>query len=498
MNGTRPSFSFARRWSALLNVLVSILALLAVLIMVNYLAIRHFQRFHWALGRDFELSARTRQVLATLTNEVRVTVYYDSNDALYPRITALLREYQAVCPRIAVERVDYYRDAAQAKEIKARYRLTQLSDKDMIIFDAGTNRTRFVLASELSDYDTRALIEGRSREVRRTHFRGELLFTSAILSVSTPRTYKAYFLRGHGEHDPESTDETTGYSKFAAILRDECNIPAQPLILHNQNEVPQDCSLLIIAGPTDPFLKEDLDKIQRYLDQGGRLLALMNYFSIGKPTGLEKLLARYDIDVGDNLVVDIENSLMRSGKNIVPPQMGSHPIVSRLHNSQVLLSMPRSIRKSAGAARAGAGQVEELLFTGPNAFVVTDVRRGVAQPNPTMDQRGAVPLAVAVERGAVPGVSAERGATRIVVIGDSFFLLNDGIEAAANRDLASHTANWLVDQAVLLSGVAPRPIREYRLSLTRGQMATFRMTLLVGLPGACLLLGLAVWWRRRS
>jgi ABC-type uncharacterized transport system involved in gliding motility auxiliary subunit len=98
----------------------------------------------------------------------------------------------------------------------------------------------------------------------------------------------------------------------------------------------------------------------------------------------------------------------------------------------------------------------------------------------------------------VPGVSAERGALRIVVIGDSFFLLNDAIEAAANRDFATHTANWLVDQAVLLSGLAPRPIKEYRVTLTRSQMVTLRWTLLAGLPGSALLLGLVVWWRRRS
>jgi ABC-type uncharacterized transport system involved in gliding motility auxiliary subunit len=172
--------------------------------------------------------------------------------------------------------------------------------------------------------------------------------------------------------------------------------------------------------------------------------------------------------------------------------------VARLQNSLIQLAKPRSVRKSSTASRAGSAQVEELLFTGPNTLVISDVRRGVAQPNPTLDQRGSVPLAVAAERGAVPGVSAERGATRIAVIGDSFFLLNDAIEALANRDFATHTANWLVDQAVLLSGVAPRPIKEYRINLTQSQMTALRWGLLVGLPGSVLFVGLVVWWRRRS
>jgi hypothetical protein len=326
-----------------------------------------------------------------------------------------------------------------------------------------------------------------------------MAFSSALFSVATPRTLKAYFLRGHREHDPQSTDQGIGYSKLAAILKDECSIPWERLSLLTAAEVPADCSLLIIAGPVDPFSKEDLTKLQRYLDQGGRMLVLFNYYSLGKPTGLETLLAQYEVAVGDNLVVDLENSPMRSGKGIVPAALGSHPIVARLQNSQVYLSLPRSIRQAKSTVpRSGAASVEELFLTGPNSIIVTDVRKGVPQMNPDLDLRASVPLMTVVERGAVPGVSAERGATRLAVIGDSFFLQNDGIESVANRDFAAHTINWLVDQGVLLSGVAPRPVKSYRITMTRTQLSATRWILLAGMPGSVLLLGALVWWRRRT
>jgi ABC-2 type transport system permease protein len=497
MNDSAPSFSFGRRWSVFSNVALSIVTVLGLVVMANYLAIRHFKRVHLEAASQNRLSPRTLQVLGQLTNTVHVTVYFDTEDDLYGRVNSLLKEYQYASPRIEVERVDYTRDVAAAKAVKAKYQLSQVSDKNLVIFDC-QGRRRIVSSSDLSDYDLSAVIQQKSREVKRIAFRGELAFTSAIFGVSTPRKLKAYFLVGHGEQNPESTDQGTGYSKFAAVLKDECNIDSERLMLITVPEVPADCSLLIIAGPTDPFSKEDLDKIRKYLDQGGRLLALFNYYSVGKPTGLEKLLAQYEVAVGDNLIVDIERSPERSGRSIVPSEMGGHPILAGLQNSLVQLSLPRSVRQVGGPSSRNSTKVEELLRTGPNSLTVTDIRKGVAQMNPTLDQRGAVPLMVAVERGAVPGVSAERGATRLVVIGDSFFLQNDGIEAVANRDLGAHVANWLVDQAALVHGVAPRPIPNYQLTMTQRQLTATRWILLGGIPGVVLLVGVLVWWRRRS
>ncbi len=497
MNESSPSFSMGRRWSVLSNVALSIVTVVALVLMVNYLAVRHFARVHLAADSQTRLSPRSLQVLGQLTNTVYITVYYDSEDDLYGRVSALLKEYQYASPRIVVERVDYVRDVAAAKAVKAKYQLSQVSDKNLVIFDCN-GRRRMVSSTELSDYDLSNVVEGKNREVKRTHFRGEMAFTSAIFGVSMPRKLKACFLAGHGEQNPESTDQGIGYSKFAAVLKDECNIDTERLSLLNATEVPAECSLLVIAGPTDPFSAEDLEKIRKYLDQGGRLLALFNFYSVTKPTGLERLLALYDVAVGANVVFDIEHSPLHTGKGIVPTDLGSHPIMTGLQNSQVYLSLPRSIRQARSQSPPSGSKIEELLLTGPNSITVTDIRKGVPQMNPNLDLRGAVPLMVAVERGAVPKVSAERGATRLVVIGDSFFLQNDGIESVANRDLGAHVANWLVDQAVLVSGVAPRPVRTYQLTMTRRQVAATRWILLGGLPGTVLLAGALVWWRRRS
>jgi hypothetical protein len=108
-----------------------------------------------------------------------------------------------------------------------------------------------------------------------------------------------------------------------------------------------------------------------------------------------------------------------------------------------------------------------------------------------------MPLMVAVERGGVRGVSAERGATRIVVAGDSIFLANDTIDKLANHQFASHAVNWLLAREELLIGIPPRPIKEYKLTMSRAQLISVQWILLAGMPGGALLLGGLVWMRRR-
>src|SRR4030095_6681125 len=101
--------------------------------------------------------------------------------------------------------------------------------KNLVIFE-GIGSKRIISAGELSDIDVQPLLRGESQEARRTHFKGEIMFTSALLTVTSSRPLKAYFLQGHGEHRPDDDNKIIGYSRFAALLR-ENNITWEPLTL---------------------------------------------------------------------------------------------------------------------------------------------------------------------------------------------------------------------------------------------------------------------------
>lgn len=187
---TDPSFAPTRRWRAGFNTVISVASLLALVVMANYLAARHHQRYQWSAADRFGLSPQTRQLLRALTNEVGVVVFFDTRDPLFSWVSGLLREYQFASPRVTVKTVDYDRYPDEALLIKAKYKLPVSEDKDMVIFEAN-GRSKIVYHSELSDFDLQGLLRGETKEIKRTGFKGEEFFNAAILSVTDPAPLKA-------------------------------------------------------------------------------------------------------------------------------------------------------------------------------------------------------------------------------------------------------------------------------------------------------------------
>lgn len=120
--------------------------------------------------------------------------------------------------------------------------------------------------------------------------------------------------------------------------------------------------------------------------------------------------------------------------------------------------------------------------------------------NPYTDHTGTFPLIAAAEQGSVKGVTTERGSMRLVVVGDSLALDNELIDTApANHYFASLAVDWLLDRPeVLLQGLLPRPLKEYRVIMTAWQQKIVAGILLGAMPGIVLLWGGLVWWRRRK
>src|SRR5687767_10266397 len=206
-----PSFTRGRKWTAGLNVVVGLLSAFAIVVMVNYLSARHSVRFNWLDAAGNQLSPLTVRVLSGVTNKVRVIVYFSRNDPLFGHVTGLLKDYQLNRPKMELEVVDY-RFPGRSEKIRAEYNLSSVTEGSRVIFDCG-GRVRVVSGGELSDYAM-----GADRQIRRSAFKGEQLFTSAILTVTATRNVRAYFLTGHAEHSPESQDDSAGYLNFAKLL----------------------------------------------------------------------------------------------------------------------------------------------------------------------------------------------------------------------------------------------------------------------------------------
>jgi ABC-type uncharacterized transport system involved in gliding motility auxiliary subunit len=334
--------------------------------------------------------------------------------------------------------------------------------------------------------------------VKRVAFKGEMLITAALAGLLDPRSPRAYCLQGHGEHDLASTETKFGYSRFGQLLAHK-SVETVPLRLAGEGEVPADCQLLIVAGPHRRLDAAEVAKIGRYLNRGGRLLALLSYFRADRTdTGLEKLLAAWGVAVGDNFTFDRRNSV--AGNAMLCTNFSGHPVVKPLRDETLCLVLARSVDAARVAvASADAPRVEPLFSTGEDGVTTSELTEsGVPRVNLARDRRGVIPLAVAVDKGSIPGAAADRTATRMIVVGESLFLANEAVEKGwANLEFANLAVNWLLDRPTQLAGIAPRPMREYTVMLSRAEVWRLAWLLLLAFPAAPLVAGLVVWLRRR-
>jgi hypothetical protein len=494
------SFSAGRRWGIFFSVSVSITAFLAIVVMLNYLGARHYRRLSWSTQTRYQLAPLTLNLLRSITNEVTITIYFDRNNVPYQDVADLLREYHLQNPKIVVQTVDYITDNAAAQKIKLQYELGSADTKDCIILAYG-DKHEVIAGRLLADSEVKRVAtdqsagapEKPSYEVHHTKFNGERILDGYLRVLTSDRQFLAGYVWDQGDQPHLDGQRQLDYTEFYDILYGS-GVRAGLIILGGTNEIPDTCNLLIIAGPTRPFSTDQIREISRYLDNGGRLLVLLNNGSVPiKSTHIEPLLARWGVEIGTNYVTDADNDVAAASG--AAPYMAVRAfsqspdsLVNPLNGSYLDMFTPRSVRRAPNASSSLS--VEELAYTGPN---------GVLHQGDTAYPHQQIPLIVAVKKDLVQG-GVQRGQTRIVVAGDCWFLGNDPIKSGdnANGDFVRFAANWLLEQTPALEGVGPRPMTEYKLSLTNAQSRSIRWMFLAGMPGGILLFGGLVWLRRRN
>ncbi len=262
------------------------------------------------------------------------------------------------------------------------------------------------------------------------------------------------------------------------------------LNLGEAKSVPTRCALMIIAGPTREFAPFEIARIRDYLDRKGRLLLLLDART---ETGLATLLSTWGVLIDDDIVIDESHTL--SGRELYLTSYPEHPITTPLQNLSSVIYLPRSIRPRPSRGGSDKPIVSELATCSATGWAEFDPDDASPHFNPQVDIPGPVAVAVAIERGPVPGVRVQIRPTRLVVIGDSGFVSNGGL-MGANADLFLNSVNWLLDRGELLA-LSPSMGDELTLVMDARQLRQLFWAVVIFLPGLVALIGGWVAWRRR-
>ena len=460
----------------------SVLLGVAILIGVNYVLARQNKRWDLTAARQYSLSEQTIRILQSLEAPINVIVFAQELD--FPRYRDRLGEYEYASNQVSLEYVDIDKNPVLARQY------------------------------EVQSYGT-VVFENNGR-IERVVSDQEQNLTNALIKAVEGEELTVYFLQGHGERSPDSTDRD-GYGSLGDALRRD-NLAVDRLPLAQTGEVPTDADVVVVAGPSTDLLPAEIDLLRAYLEGGGKAL-----FLVDPPVGpgaadhenLIALIAEWGIDVGRDVVVDMSGVGQLLGTDVTVPVAATYPPHGITDRFELLTAFPlaRSVRPSAG----GTGDRVAVSFveTSQASWSETDlgeltrgeVTLNVDEGDATGPISIAAAVAVSIEVDTENGPDTEEAAaegeespsppqTRVAVFGDSDFASNGYIGLQGNSDLALNAINWLAEQENLIS-IRPRAPEDRRITLTADQQFRVQLLVLLLIPGAVLATGVYTWWWRR-
>jgi ABC-type uncharacterized transport system involved in gliding motility auxiliary subunit len=460
--------------------LVSIVVFLAILVAINYLSTRQNKRWDLTANQVYSLSDQTIRILRELKEPVTLTVFerVDRQDVHRDR----LDEYRYYSSQVRTEFVDPDREPTRATEAKIES-----------------------LPTVLVQY------QGRTERVTSTN---EQDLTNGLIKAITGQTRKVYFTQGHGEKDTASSDRT-GYSTIGQALTQD-NFGVDSLVLITAKTVPDDATIVVIAGPTTDFFPPEIEALNAYVAKGGKVMVLLD--PITKPGAayplLTKFLADWGITAGNDVVLDASGMGQMLGTDASVPVAAQYPNHPITQGFRVITAYPMARSMTPIEGGAGGRTAQPLVTTGAQSWAEADIaslssgQGQVAFNADKGDRQGPITMAVAVSAPATVTPPAPSGnaspdaeppptpETRIVAVGDSDFAANLAIGIQGNRDLFMNALNWLSQQENLIA-LRPRQPEDHRLTLTADQQNSIMLLSLFIIPGLVFATGVYTWWRRR-
>src|SRR6267142_5410346 len=218
----------------------SVLVVLGILVAINYIGSRQNKRWDLTANKQFSLSDQTKNIVAKLDSPMQITVFAQEPD--FQRYKDKLNEYQYSSKQVTTDYVDPDKKPAIAKQ------------------------------NQIQQYGTIVInYKGRTERVTTDN---EQDVTNGIIKVVSGQQRKIYFTQGHGERDKDGS-EREGYNAIAGALGRE-NYTLEKLVLAQQGSVPDDASVVIVAGPKIDFFPQEIDALKKYLDKQGKVLLLID------------------------------------------------------------------------------------------------------------------------------------------------------------------------------------------------------------------------------
>ena len=483
------------------NAALSVLSVLVILGLVNFVGAQYGPRVDLTEGQLLTLAPATQAVVKALDQPTEVLIFSDFPN---PVDQQLLENYERLNSRFSYR---YVGDPRTDPQLAAQIGAQTLGE--VYVRQQGEEGrslpVQTIAENPLADESERLT---------------EQALTNRLIQLTQAEDLATvYFLQGHDEYAIDGSQ--AGFFEAASEL-EAANYTVAPLNLAQTGAVPPDADVIVVAGPQKEFFDAEIIALRDYLESGGSLLVMVDP---QVTTGLEELMSQWGVVAEDKIVIDASQGGQIAGLGPAAPVVsdyGDHPITEAFDDSRSFYPVARPLQ----VREVPNTKTSPLLFTnqGSHAEVIKAGEEITVDPNQAPE--GPFTLGVAVSRpvdssssneteNASPEASSDESEAteqeasseaagsaaeaqtegRMVVIGNASFATDGLFGRQINGDVFLNSVTWLskVDNPTL--SIRPKEQTNRRIVVTVTQVILLTVLTLLVFPIAGLV-GAGVLWAR--
>jgi len=489
---------------------------LSVAVALSLIALRFDHQFDLTESKRHTLSEQSKSVLNSLDQNIKLIAFF-TDDALQTKI-----EFESLTSTMKLETdkltVEIY-DPIQSNLVASQY-------------------------LPLSPYGTVFLeMDGKNQKIE-NDFGEEKIMGSLIQFISEDK-HLICFTTGHREMTLNDYESQAGMGLFLNAMLGQ-NYRERAISLVGEQGVPEDCEVVIVAGPMEDFLEIELEMLSVHVKRGKDLMVALESVLAQSQDGeitnqrtpkLAAHMERFGISVGSEFVVELSPAYQIPGLDesafvMVQDSYADHAIIT----SKNKLSAFYGSREVKRKTEAPGFSVVELMKTSPDSLsggikelqsqmgrpgpiavmaisevidaeVIEIGKRTLELETPTPENDAALPLSKATtpsekDEDSIQDHNDVEGTPggKVLVSGAKSIFSNawTGSPQFQNLDIGLNAIAWMVDETAQISARTPEAKADKAVTLTAYQALLLWLSCLILAPGLILMGALGTWRSRRS
>lgn len=422
-------------------------------------------------NKIFSLTDQSISFIKGLNKDVEIVVLSDENaflqmDQYFAQANAVLKKYEQNSDKIKLKYVDTVKNPSYLNE----YQDENLTENSIIVRSG--EKHKIITVQDIFE------IERSYYGNTITGAKAEQELTSAILYVTSENQEKIVMLNGYGE--PDST-------AFSELLKKN-NFNVEEVSVLTQ-EIPEDAKLVMVYGPERDFDPSAVEKLERFLELGGKgLIYALNPRQTEAPN-LSALLEKNGIRIKEGLVYETDPKKVYNTNAFEAVNQYVDEEYSRLKNNTI----PVIMEYCRPIELINHENTRVLLQFSPTTGILP---KGADQ---NFDFRGNI-------SGPIPSVVlsnvnlGDDRYSKLAVIGSYGGLMQECLSSNALNNSAYfvNMVNTMTNREDVGIMIESKSLGGAELGMTQATANTIGVTMAIILPAAIVLIGIIVYFKRKN